>query len=307
MRWQVKATVQKGLDVLPTSASERLIYMLQRRVTRSQPINDKQFLLHFEEALGHVRNYERQAQPSAKPLDEVRAFEFGAGWDLVGPLSMYALGLDQQALVDIRCLVRWELVNHVMSLFARHHGTLERRAQRSLRRLGEDRVGSAEQLQRRFGIGYHAPYDARHTTFPDASFDLISSTFTLEHIPGADIVEILRECGRMLAPGGVISSSIDMQDHYSFVDPSISAYNFLRYSDRVWRLINSRSHYQNRLRARDYVELHRRAGLHVIDCRIAAPAGGEQRRLAALPLAGRFAQGYSRDELAATTMSVSAR
>lgn len=307
MRWQLKATVQKGLDVLPMSASERMIYVLQRRVTRSQPIDETQLLLHFDEALAHVRNYEQQAQPAPRPLSDVRAFEFGAGWDLAGPLAMYSLGLDEQVIVDIRSLVRWKLVAHVMSLFTAHHEALERRAERQLRPLGEGPIESAEQLQRRFGIAYRAPYDARRTAFAEDSFDLISSTFTLEHIPGPDIVDILRECGRVLAPGGVISSSIDMQDHYSFVDPRISPYNFLRYSDRVWGLINSRSHYQNRLRARDYVELHRRAGLTLIDCRISTPAGGQERRLAAVPLAGRFARGYSPAELAVTTMSVSAR
>jgi Integrase core domain len=99
----------------------------------------------------------------------------------------------------------------------------------------------------------------------------------------AGIVAILRECGRLLPPKGVLSCSIDLQDHYSFDDPRISVYNFVRYSPRTWRLVNSSLHHQNRLRAPDHIALLRRAGLQVIDVRAEQPAPEERLQLAGMP------------------------
>ena len=55
-----------------------------------------------------------------------------------------------------------------------------------------------------------------------------------------------------------------MQDHYSFFDPGISAFNFLKFSEPTWSLINSSVHYQNRLRASDFRRLHEDAGFRLL-------------------------------------------
>jgi SAM-dependent methyltransferase len=215
--------------------------------------------------------------------------------------------VNAQLVVDIAALVRWELVNHVLTLFSQNHDELERRAGRPLRRLDVHPVESASDFQHRFSIEYRAPLDARNTRFAGGSFHLITRTFTLEHIPTADILAILRECNRLLAPSGVISCSVDMQDHYSFSDPRISVYSFLKYSDRAWRMVNSSLHYQNRLRARDYLGLFQQADLRVVDCQISESDAANRERLRALRLAARFARDYSPEELAGTSMLITAR
>src|SRR6516165_2795651 len=180
MRWQLKAAVQKSLDFLPEASAENVNYALQRRVSRSFPTSEPQFLLHFDQAIEHVRNYERFAPPEAPALDQVRAYEFGAGWDLVGPLTMYSQGVNHQVLIDLRRLLRWELVDHVVKLFGSQREQLERRAGRELRPVNGRPIGSVEELRRRYGIEYHAPRDARDTGLPNASFNLITNTYTLE-------------------------------------------------------------------------------------------------------------------------------
>jgi SAM-dependent methyltransferase len=47
--------------------------------------------------------------------------------------------------------------------------------------------------------------DATHTNFPDASFDLITSTLLLHEMPRPAILALLRECHRLLRPGGVMA------------------------------------------------------------------------------------------------------
>jgi SAM-dependent methyltransferase len=236
-------------------------------------------------------------------VDVSRAYEFGAGWDLIGPLSMWALGIPQQVLVDINTHLRFELVNHSIAQLARHHDALGERAGRSLRRVDSSPVRSLADLRERFGIDYRAPCDARDTGLAAGSFDLISSTFT----PREDIAAILRECGRLLAEGGILSCSIDMNDHYAFGDPRISVYNFLRYSDRSWRFINSSLHYQNRLRARDYRKLFAEAGLSTIDEVLYSPDAEQRGELRKLSLAPRFARAYAFDELEPNAMVIVAR
>jgi SAM-dependent methyltransferase len=52
---------------------------------------------------------------------------------------------------------------------------------------------------------HFAQQDATHTTYPDASFDLITSTLLLHEMPRAAILALFRECYRLLRPGGVMA------------------------------------------------------------------------------------------------------
>jgi SAM-dependent methyltransferase len=270
-------------------------------VTHGLPASDWHLLRHADEARRHLEAYERHAR-APRTAAELDAFEFGAGWDLVGPLSLWSLGVERQTLVDIYPHVRWELVNDALARLHAHHDELAATAGRPLRRPDPAPLGDLVTLQRRFGIRYLAPCDARATGLAAASFDLVSSTFTLEHIPAADVAAILRECARLLRPDGVTTGSVGLEDHYAFDDPRISVYNFLRYTERRWRLVNSALHHQNRLRARDYLQLAGAAGLTVLDADAAVPGPERLSALDTLPLAEPFASGYTRAELGATEL-----
>jgi hypothetical protein len=108
----------------------------------------------------------------------------------------------------------------------------------------------------------------------------------------------LAECRRLLRPDGAVSSRIDLSDHFSHFDHSLSPYNYLRYSDRTWRLVNSELLHQNRLRRSDYVSAFERAGLAVV-------AERPWRPKAALPddLDPRF-RGYAPDDLAVVRLRI---
>jgi SAM-dependent methyltransferase len=55
------------------------------------------------------------------------------------------------------------------------------------------------------GYAVHfAQQDATRTTYPDASFDLITSTLLLHEMPRPAILALFRECHRLLRPGGVM-------------------------------------------------------------------------------------------------------
>jgi len=79
------------------------------------------------------------------------------------------------------------------------------------------------------------------------------------------VLDILVEMRRLAAPGAVLSHFVDLSDHYSHFDGSLSPYNLLRYSDSQWRLLNNRLVFQNRLRVPGYRRLFSAAGLDLVD------------------------------------------
>ena len=302
MKWLVKASVQKALSSLPDGT--RLNYVFQRKVSRSLPASDATFRLKFSRALRHLEAFDKYG---ARARSEAVFYEFGAGWDLAVPLAYYALGVDRQILVDIRANLHLELIEDSVGKFERLADELEREAGQPLRRLRPLGDASVSELERNFGIRYLAPYDARDTKLPAASVDFISSTVTLEHIPEQDAAAILAECERLLRRDGVMSCRIDLQDHNSYVDKSVSRYNFLKFSEPAWRMLNSPLHYQNRLRYPDYMRLFRTAGFEVLEEAVSRPTAPELELLRTMKVAAKFRGRYSLEELGAKTMTVVAR
>ena len=301
MRWLAKAALQRGLGVLPQG--ERLNYVFQRRVLRSLPAGDAALRRKFLRALQHLGVYREQGP--AVPPGQATFYEFGAGWDLAIPLAYALLGVGEQVLVDIRPSARLELVNDSLASFERLRPELEAEASSGLRPLGEPLASLAE-LEPRFGIRYLAPCDARDTGLAEGSIEFASSTDTCEHIPEVELAAIFRETRRLLRTGRAFSCRIDLQDHYAYFDRSLSRYNFLRFSDGTWRLVNSPLHFQNRLRSPDYLRLVREAGLELVVERPSGPSDEGREELRSLPLAKRF-RGYSEDELGVTVLSFVAR
>ena len=297
MRWLAKAALQRTLGVLPQG--ERLNYVFQRHVLHSFPVGDGAYRQKFNRAVNHLANYEEHGP--GVPAAEATFYEFGAGWDLAIPLSYALLGVGRQIVIDIRPSARIELVNETIAAFRRLHPELEQATGRAVRDAGTPSASIAE-LEARFGIHYLAPCDARGTALAPGIVDFASSTDVCEHIPAADLAAVFAESRRLLRPGGAFSCRIDLQDHYSYFDRSVSRYNFLRFSDAKWALVNSPLHYQNRLRAPEYLRLVREAGLDLVYEHPSGPNEEGRAELQALPLAKRF-RGYSPEELGVTILS----
>ena len=301
MKWVLKAATQKGLSALPHSQDAN--YLLQYRVTKTLPRGDRAFRRKVERAFQH---YEAFAARSPRDPSEATFYEFGTGWDLVVPLAYYALGVNSQILIDIQPNVRPPLVNDTINRFTRLQPELESFAERSLRSLGDADITSHRDFSIRFGMDYRAPVDARDTGLTEASIDFVSSTNTLEHIPEADITLILAECRRILRSDGSMSCRIDLRDHYSYFDPSVSTYAFLTRSDVQWRLANSSLHFQNRLRRPDYLTMFDAAGFDIVEEHSAAPTAADLDFLRHARLAPRF-RCYAPEDLGVKSMAVVAR
>ena len=64
--------------------------------------------------------------------------------------------------------------------------------------------------------------------------------------------------------GAVMRHQIDLSDHYSLFDSSITPLNFLKYSDFVWQFFSSTLYYQNRVLISEYREMHEDAGFKIL-------------------------------------------
>ena len=294
MNWKIKALLTDIFSCVPFGA--RLHYGMQRHITKSLPSSDAMFAKIVAQAKKHVEAYERNHRGK---IEEASFYEFGAGWELGIPLSFYCLGVQRQTLIDIRSHLRVDLVNATIDTLRRTRKDV------GLRRFPErclptgSRQEGIRSLQEWYGIRYIAPCDARNSRLPEGSFDFISSSSTMEHIPAVDIPPVLKECRRLLKEDGVMSFLIDYKDHYSYCDEAIGPFNFLRYSDSQWELYSPSLYYQNRMRHRDYDGIFSREKLGVLEEEIIEPSEAELQSLRALVLNPVFRARYTFEELSA--------
>ena len=293
MNWRYKALLQQVFAITPYA--ENMNYFFQRHVTKSLPVSDTEFVSIVKSAREHFDVFRRYYKGN---IEEASFYEFGAGWECIIPLSFYGFGVQHQTLVDIRTLLRVELINDTIGKFQRLQ------AQAGVSRKPDKYIDEstksdyASYLEQWYGIKYLAPCDARDTGLEDNSIDFITSTNTLEHISYNDIQRILKECYRLLTCNGIMIFKIDYQDHYSYFDPHISVYNFLQYSDAAWKLFNPSIHYQNRLRHKDYIDLIETSGFVVVEELQREGTDEDIQTLRELNLYKKFAGKYTVNELA---------
>jgi hypothetical protein len=287
MKWQTKSAVLRALDKLP--AGDALYYFMQRNVTHSLPRPIKRIPEYSRNFYRHIEAF----RSWGIDLDKGLLMTFGAGWDLFENLIFYGYGVNRQIVIDIKPLARRELINGIAAYLDKN--AVEGAVPRRFLPL-EEATGLNASLLRRYGIDYRTPGDARSVDLLDRAVDMIATTHTLEHIPGDVIADIMKECRRLISPGGAVSMLIDYSDHYSHADPSISVYNFLRFPINEWRPHNVDRHFQNRLRHSDYERLFEAAGFRIVTNEPERPSDWK-RLLQRQPIAQEF-RGYELEDLA---------
>ncbi len=137
----------------------------------------------------------------------------------------------------------------------------------------------------------HRLYPGRSLPWPDASFDVVFSYYSLQHVRWPDVT--VREIARVLKPGGRLVCRVDLRDHYHMAEPG-REYQCLKTPAWLWRLMTwNRGSYVNRLRCPAWIALFETAGLRVIRLdRHRNPA------LVAANRGHRYLRGLSDDELA---------
>lgn len=288
MNFKYKCLLQRFFSDIPKG--ETLNYYFQKNVTKSLPPNNVKFLEKVNQGFNHYKNYKDYNKLTQK---NNRYYEFGAGWTLTIPLTMSFLDFEVFC-VDIRKLIIPTLINDSLNKFQLNKNELPFKLEKEF---VVDNKNVLNNLIDNYKLNYIAPKDARATGFDVNHFDFISSSVTLEHIPKNDILLILKECYRILNKGGILSMTIDYQDHWSYFDKNISIYNYLKYSPREWKKYNPSLHYQNRMRHLDYLSLIAQTNFKIVKEVTSQPNEFDKITLGNLEIDEEF-KNYSFDDLA---------
>lgn len=135
---------------------------------------------------------------------------------------------------------------------------------------------------------------------PSASVDCMVSNCTLVHIRPAVLGPELGMLKSVLKDDGFMYHMLGHDDHWAFHDPAVRwpSFNYLRYSDRVWRLFFETSlEYQNRIVKPEWIDLFRGAGLDVVEYNVCIDDRSRDAVRALPSISARFAP-YGVEDLA---------
>lgn len=287
--WWLKAGIQGTLSLLPQP--QRWNRLLQRYVTRNIHLRDRTFQRKWDQVRWHYKHWSARRD---NPIGV--ALELGTGWHPIVPIGLALLGVPRVITIDITDMVSQrtlaEVLNAYVALLDGEIGDVAVSQERAsiIRELAAAPQRQVNRALDRLGITT-AVADARATGFDAGSVDLFVSNNTLEHLPKSTIADVFAEYRRLSTRSGVMSHYIDMTDHYASFDRAITVYNFLRFSDRTWRVFNNDLQYQNRLRVSDFRHLHADATWAIVEERNETDASAFER----VPLAPRFSC-YSRED-----------
>ncbi len=297
--WKLKALIQGLISLLPGYARLNLlvrsVYLfLVGKTPRIDP-GDFEDLLKI--SARHLDNY---YDHSPAPHDDLAVVELGTGKYPVVPVALFLCGVRRIWTFDIVPLLQDTVTRQILQALLDQADTLSDylpriQADRLARLesvLKDDRLKKSADLLRALDIEVLIR-DACEPGLEAGAFDLIISNMTLEHIAPDIILGLFKAFKKLAAPGAVMSHFIDMNDHYTYFDPSVTAFNYMRYTDAQWWWFNNALQYQNRLRMIDYRSLHTQAGFEVV---ASEHRLGNPDHLDAVPLAEQFKH-YDRENL----------
>lgn len=255
-KWKAKAIVQKGISYLPKR--EKINFLFQKYITKGVYLTDDYFRYKMLHAKDHLTYYEKYGTRS---FSESNVLELGTGWYPIIPIAFYLNDFEEIWSIDIQSWLTKERQLETIAKFIewREKDKLENylshinesRWETLTSLLSDEKDLTKEVINSKIGLATIVG-DARQTRFLNGEIDFICSNNTFEHVNKQVLIGILQEFIRILKPDGLMSHFIDMTDHFAHFDNSITIYNFLRYSEGFWSLIDNNIQPQNRLRFKDY-------------------------------------------------------
>jgi hypothetical protein len=304
--WLIKAAIHRGIAALPN----RQFWngLLQKWITRSTELTSRTFEDKVQECTRHLR-----VLRSARPAGDFTVLELGTGWLPIIPIGLWVCGAREIWTLDIEHLLQTGRVLNIL----RHYSDYANRGALS-HLLPEAQGHRIQQLETalaaskpdeppaavlgRLGIHYLVR-DAQQIPLTDSTIDFFVSSGVLEYVPKLAVSRVLKEFRRVAAPGAMMSHRLNLVDQYSYFDKSITAFNFLQFTEREWSRRDSPLISQNRLRIGDYRKHFREAGFEIIR---EENVHGAQQDLEKIKLAPEFQQ-MPREDLLVLHSYISAR
>jgi SAM-dependent methyltransferase len=255
MKWQYKLLIRSLYPFLPFQSKLRSI---KRRLV---PLNKENARGVLECGLKMIELLKAENFD----LKSKTALELGTGWEPLIPLLLRCAGCEKVITVDlhnlldvISCKRVAEFILEEKNLISSKAGIEPQIIEEFIKSISFDNV---KEFLKTSSIEYLSPCDARSLPLQDNTIDFIVSNNVLEHIPPEILKAIHLEFHRVLQNEGRMYHQVDNHDHLSYSDTSITDVNFLKYNEKIWKLLNSNPiDYQNRLRHFEYLDVLQQTG-----------------------------------------------
>jgi len=249
----------------------------------------EQFEMRLDYCHRHLEAF-RETRPAS--TGDWRVLEIGTGWFPTVPVGLYLCGAGEIWTLDIAPLLSSAQVKLMLDRFeeCERAGELQKRlpwlCPERLAKLREfsaswDRRSPAALLEK-MNIHFRVR-EAQQTDLESGSIDLFVSTGVLEYIPREVLKSILLEFKRIGTTHAIQSHYLNLCDQYSYFDPAITPFNYLKYPASRWKYLNSPLTWQSRLRISDYRALFAEAGYQIIRERNTAGDPVELRKVRLAP------------------------
>ncbi len=216
--------------------------------------------------LGKARRFLERAREHRAIDDGMHLLELGTGW-----MHFYALFI--RLLYDVRVTLVDVWDNRQLDAFQRVSRDLDAAFDDAIQPTPSEakrvhallaaiqKVRSFDELYRLLDFDYRVDESGVHAGLAAESFDLAFSFDVLEHVPKDVVPALVGNTTRLLKRGGVHVHLIGIADHLTNYDRSMSPKNYLRYSDRIWKLLYENDvQYINRIQRREWLEIFATAG-----------------------------------------------
>jgi hypothetical protein len=295
--WLLKSALHRAISWLPRPQFWN--GLLRRYGSRSLELSSSQFEIKLSECRRHWQEFKRH-HPNL-PAD-FTTLELGTGWFPIIPLGLYLCGAGKIWTVDIDAFLSAPRMRLMMEYFQDYNRTNRlreilpdakpERIERLMAQAGRAAATPPKEWLAEFAI-HPFVQDAQALPLSAQSVECFFSSGVLEYIPEPVLKNILGEFRRLAKPGAVMTHRLNLVDVYSYFDHKITTLNYLRFSDRQWRWLNSPLIWQSRLRVSDYRRLYHEAGFDVVTEQNESEAA---EKLKQLPLDARF-RGYAEADL----------
>jgi hypothetical protein len=253
--WQFDVAINSVKTVLPFQATLRRLVRSRRGypITANAPLALAQGLQQIHDLRG-----------LGIELAGRIVLDFGTGWHPIVPLLYRAAGAsfvhltDMERLADPTSLattVRW-LSGQAADIAPKIGIEVE-----AFRRRLSVESGTIEQMLSMLDMRYHVPFWPENVP----SVDLVVSRVVLEHVEPTALRQVHLEFAKALRPGGIVAHIVDNSDHREHRDKRLSRLDFLRFTERSWRMLClNPQDYCNRLRHSDHKNLMSEAGFQLL-------------------------------------------
>jgi|ERR1035437_4272369 SAM-dependent methyltransferase len=264
MKWEKKALIQNVISKFPSALSNIIYYQIQKRFGNINSISKWHHL--------SINNIRANLKKINFDLSGKVVLEIGTGRSLNIPILLWLYGAGKIITVDKNKLLKKETTFSYIDFLKNSRGKLTDFLDDTNSKDFKERLSQLLEVKRDFdslfqlcNIQYIAPADAAKLPIGSASVDLCLSLSVLEHISAETINQIFIESKRVLKPNGYMYHDIDLTDHFSHTDSSITSINFLKFSEKEWaKYSNNPFAYHNRLRIYDYSKIFQNVGLNII-------------------------------------------